>query len=517
MKNAKYSAVLFLLPLLTMGSTLNFRSPTWDSPYYRIQFPIDVNNDGLLIKGLRINEMEWDDFFIFLDGKNVDHSKPLPKGKYEVEVDFAWTGGKEYQTVLTAYPEENPNIAVIQEAKGIAPDQGGIPGGKEGFYRIFKAQESIGLDRKKEVSFLTFAVRKEDQEERPFVLFDGGNPIEYQILDTRESLPHEKAAETHPITLTYKIAFPLDIPALGQKTLLLLEGHPDFSDEIGFIITGENLGKSVKNDALSLELHPVSGQINIIESLKEGVKLYNEDGVIHWNPGVLIPGIAWDHSFDWNPPPNFDEKIGKFMYINSRRGPLQKIKDVNLEVKYILQREKPYFVSETRLVVQKDLGVLAIRNDEMVLYKELFNTLIYKNKQDRVVKMPLKEKLGFRAGLVHVVADDLDWVGLLNQQKSYGFFCLRIKYVNANLGTSGKWLNKSGTYFYAPSKGKYVYWVRPLLYPYTEYTTKNLLAFVPEGSFFYEKNAYILLPLKEGYEKELDTLLLKLRNPVRVY
>jgi hypothetical protein len=240
-------------------------------------------------------------------------------------------------------------------------------------------------------------------------------------------------------------------------------------------------------------------------------------GVIHWNPGVHIPGIAWDHSFNWDPPPSYDETAGKYLYINTRRGPLQKIKDVNLEVRYILGAELPYFVSETMMTFKKDLGVSAIRNDEMVLYKELFDSLIYKNKTGEIIKMPLQEKRDFPDGLVHVAPDDLEWVGLVNSEKKYGFFSLRIDYTNIGLPVSGNWLNKPGTYFYAPSGGKYVYWVRPLVYTWSEFTTRNLLTYVPEGSVFYEKNAYIILPLDGEYPEFLEALLKKLKNPVRVY
>ena len=186
-------------------------------------------------------------------------------------------------------------------------------------------------------------------------------------------------------------------------------------------------------------------------------------------------------------------------------------------MKYTFLKDEPYFITETRMEVHKDLGVKSSRNDEMVLYKELFDTLIYKDKQNKIVRMPLKENLSYPDGFVHAVPDDLDWVGLLSLEKGYGFFCLRIAYLNANLSTTGNWLNKPGTYFYAPSTGKYVYWVRPLLYTWSEYTTRNLLTHVSQGSTFYEKNAYILLKLEEGYEHQLDTLLSKLQNPIWVY
>jgi hypothetical protein len=196
---------------------------------------------------------------------------------------------------------------------------------------------------------------------------------------------------------------------------------------------------------------------------------------------------------------------------------MQSIKDITLEVKYLLEANSPYFISETKMTVHKDLGVIAVRNDEMVLDKKLFDFLAYKNKKNEVIQMPLKERPLRPDGLVHVASEDADWVGLLNAEQKYGFFSLRIKSANSNLNSSGDWLNKPGTYFYAPSDGKYVYWVRPLLYTWSEYPTRNLLTFVPEGSFFYEKNAYILLSLTKDFPNTLDTLLKNLKNPVRIY
>ncbi|MGD2295878.1 MAG: hypothetical protein PVF22_08580 [Candidatus Aminicenantes bacterium] len=510
---------LLCLPVFGLGATLTFQSPGFDTPYYRIIWPLVVNQDGLRIKELRITDRNWEDFFLFLGGQNVDIGKPLSKGTYEVHIDYAWRSGKDYKVLLETFPENNPQKVTIQDAKGTAPGEGGIPQGKEGFYRIFRAEEQIGQTREAEISYLTFTARKTDLEGSEWILLEDSRQLEYQILDVKESTPPENAADTHPATLTHKITFPLDMPAFGKKILVLLLGTPSFSDDIGFAITGEDLGKTVRNKSLSLEFHPISGQINIIENVEDKIRLYNEAGVIHWNPGVFIPGVAWDHSFNWNPPPSFDEKIGKFLYINSRRGPLQKIKGVDLAVKYTIDKKAPYFISETSLVVNRDLGVKAIRNDEMVLYKELFDTLIYKNKQDRIVQMPLEEKPGYPDGFVFAAPENLDWVGLLklNTENKYGFFSLRISSLNTNLGTAGDWLNKPGTYFYAPSSGKYVYWVRPLLYTWSEYPTRFLLTHVPAGSLFYEKNAYILLRLKKGYAKELDTLLLKLRNPVRIH
>lgn len=515
MKKALIRLVLFLVPILLLGDNSQFQSPNFAIPYYRIIFSLDMNQDKCSVQEIQVNGHKWDSFFAFQDGKNIDLTKPMAKGRYTIEVDYAWNNNKKYQ-ISVRYRSEDSQEMEKFEIQLEAPENGGNPVESEGFYRAYRAEELVGIERKEEICTAILTVSKKDFENEEFILTEGTAQIPYQILDVQESVPPERSAATHPTTLTYKIAFPLDMSPYQKKMLLLFKGKGK-TEKSGFAISGEGMDKTVKNNCISLEFHPKNGQINIIENVKHGIKLFNEAGVIHWNPGVHIPGIAWDHSFNWNPPPSFDETTGKYLYINTRRGSLQKIKDVNLEVRYTLGTGLPYFISETMMTFKKDLGVSAIRNDEMVLYKELFDSLVYKDKTGKIIKMPLQEKRDFPDGLVHVAPDDLEWVGLANSEKKYGFFSLRVDYANASLATSGSWLNKPGTNFYAPSSGKYVYWVRPLLYTWSEFTTRNLLTFVPEGSVFYEKNAYIILPLNGDFSEILDTLLKKLKNPVRVY
>jgi hypothetical protein len=516
MKIALICTGLLVLPLIFFGQEVHFQSPSFEVPYYRIHLPLEIQQGNSMIRTLEINSKKWETFFLTKEQRTIDFSKPLERDTYTLAIDFAWQNNKKYNIKLT-YLGGNTQDEKSHEIQAQAPQKGGVPIEAEGFYRVYRAEELVGLERKEEIVTLTLTVAKKDFEKQGFLLLDGSSPIHYQVLDVQESRPPEKSAATHPITLTYKIAFPLSMAPLKKKMLLLLKGEPKTEGKSAFVIKGEGLGQTVKNDFISLEFHPQSGQVNTIQNLKNGIKLFNEAGVIHWNPGCHIPGIAWDHSFNWNPPPVFEQTVGDYLYINSRRGPLQRIKDVDLEMRYILPINAPYFVSETLMSIKNDLGVSAIRNDEMVLHHQLFDTLAYKDRNGQMIKMLLEEKTDFPDGFVHAAPEDCEWVGLLNTEKNYGFFSLRINDTNISFTTSGNWLNKPGTYFYAPSNGKYVYWVRPLLYTWAEYTTRNLLTHVPRGSVFYEKNAYIIILLDEDFGDRLDILLKKLKNPVRVY
>jgi len=501
---------------LCAQAKLNFFSPSFDSPDYQIRFSFEIKNEKILFTEIVINGLRPVHFLVFKRGKLVDLTKPLDEGSYDVSLRYAWKGDQPYKVRLLGKPE-NSEQAKSFEWSGVSPKDGGIPSlCQEGFFRIIRIEEEAGLARTAEIVTLTITAPKTEMEKSAFRVYVGKDLLPYQVVDEKESAPPESVAKTHPVTVTYKLAVPLQAGPYEKKIIAVYQGEAAAAPEQGFVIAGEGLGKSIKNGRFLLQFHPQSGQINTIEYLQEGVKLYNKAGVIHWNPDVFIPGIAWDHSFDWKKSSSFQEKLGAFLYTNSRKGPMPRIQDVFLEVKYTVEKDSAYFISETRLTVEKDLGVIALRNDEMVLFKELFDSLMYRNKRGDLIKLPLKEADETPYGLVHIAPPDLGWVGLLNTKDQYGFFSLRINAADINLDAPGDFPHNSGTYFYAPSDGDYVYWVRPLLYTWGDFATNNYLTFLPKASSFYEKNAYILLKLDAKTPGALDTLLKKLRSPLRV-
>ncbi|OHB79842.1 MAG: hypothetical protein A2W31_18630 [Planctomycetes bacterium RBG_16_64_10] len=512
MKKIILAAALVSVTAASWAANLEFVEPDFDNPYYQIVVPFDVSAANTLIKSVQVNGRAWPQVYIVRDKKHVEDGKPLEPGRYAVHIDYAWKGGQHYAVTLV-HAESTSGV------EGQAPDGRGIAAGEEGHYRVLRLQEPVGLARERDIHCFTFAVPKDVFADGAFLLLSGSTPIEYQVLDAQECVPPEQVAADHPVTVTYKIAFPIDLPAHGKAMLVLVQGQKAAAGSPAFNcqVSGQGAGKTVAGDRVTVEFHPQSGQIHAISYPREGIKLVNPIGVMHWNPDIYIPGITWDHSFDWKAPPNYQELIGPHLYVNSRRGPLETIKQVTLDVKYTLTKEAPYVLSETLLQVNQDLGVVALRNDEMLVDRALFDSLIYKDAQGQIVQMPLQERPEFPDGSVHATADNVPWVGMLNTKQKYGFFSLRIDCLNSNLAGPGDSLNKAGTYFYAPSSGNYAYWVRPLVYTWAEYSTRKLLTHVRAGSLFYEKNAYVALPLEDGYAGQLDRLLLKLKNPVRIY
>lgn len=509
--------LLIGLPALAAAAEIRFVAPSWDSPAYEIRVPLEVGPNPLTVTEVRLDGAPAEAFRIFRAGRPADISKPLEKGGYEIVLDHAWSSNKQYAITVLGHGADPHTLDKLPFA-GRSPAAGGVPpGSAEGFHRVFKVEETAGVARTDEIVELVVTAARAAVPVAEFRVFDGTKELPCEVIGVHSSDPVEKAAQANPPTVTAKLACPVSVGPNGTKLLLLLKGRSPVSLPKVLSLSGEGLGKTLTTPRLVLGFHPKSGQVLTVEAVREGIKLWNKAGVIHWNPDVFVPGVAWDHSFDWNPPAAFEERAGAFLYLNSRRGPMPRVKDVLLEVRYRVDPYTPGFISETLMTFVKDLGTIAVRNDEMVLFKELFDAYMYRALDGRVVTGPLAELPEKPFGLAHVAPPDLAWVGLVNTKEKFGFFGLRLASAASSLGLGGDFALKAGTYFYAPSDGDYVYWVRPLVYTWGGFATSSLVSFVPAGSFFYEKNAYVVLRLDEETPGELDRLARALRDPLRVF
>lgn len=510
-------AVTAGLPAADTAADISFVAPSWEAPRYEIRLPFEVVKPPLTLKEVLIDGVRFEPFRVFRDGKPADIAKPLEKGAYVIVLDHAWSSARRYEFSVVSHGA-NPAKPVKRAYTALSPAAGGIPPGTaEGFHRVVKVEETAGLERTDEIVEIVITTPKAALPAPEFRLFDGAKEIAFEILDFKGSDPVETVAKANPPSVTAKIACPISLGPKGKKLLLVLSGKSQAAAPGGIGLSGEGLGKTLTTPHLVIGFHPKSGQVLTIDAPPAGIKLWNKAGVIHWNPDVFVPGVAWDHSFDWNPPASFEEKAGAFLYLNARMGPMPRIKEVDLEVRYAVDAFHPWFVAETRMVVEKDIGAIAVRNDEMVLWKGLFDSFMYRAADGEVVTGPLAELPETPNGLAHIAPPDLAWVGLVNMREKFGFFSLRLAAAASNLGLNGDFALKAGTYIYAPADGDYVYWVRPLIYTWADYATNNLLSHVPAGSFFYEKNAYVALRLDEGTPRELDRLARLLREPLRVF
>jgi hypothetical protein len=514
---------------------LGFGSPTPEKPFYQIIGSFTLDKGTATIIRLTLNKAPAGPYLVYRSGRPVDAAKSLAPGIYDIVLSYAWRSGKTY-TLELAYNEVTasasgrrgtvqaaPAKSAAKERSAVwssaAPSTGGIPDAyDEGFHAAFTVTEPAGIARERELVPLTLTAPKSSLGDSPLTVLDAGRTLPVQVIERKDNVPALTAASTHPETTTVKLVAAVQAAAHERKVLLVLKGGPETVPAPGPLVGGEGLGRTVRASRIALSLDPQSGQIATIEFLEEKVKLDNEKmGVIHANPDVSVPGLPWDHAFDWNPPEFSAEKNGPLLYANARKGPLPRVKDLFVEVRYELPQEAPYFVIETRATARKDLGVVALRNDQMVFSKRFFDTLIYKDPKEGVVERPLLELPDKPYGLAHIAPAEAEWVGLVDSFNRYGFFGVRVSSVDTSLDAAGPFEHRAATCFYAPAEGGFVYWVRQVLSTWSEYETNTQTVFLPEGSQFYEKNAYLLLPMDDKTEATLDDLGRRLRNPLRVH
>ncbi len=495
------------------GDFLSFESPFKGDPSFRIYCLIDFLENET-IKKLKLNGSPIERYWLLKDDKVLAPTGFIESGIYELALDYAWKNKKKYELEVLIEEISSKKLSKYRIAD-FSPLQGGIVHGEEGFSQTLHVKEPIGLSRTNEVVVLSLTAPTTEIRDKNFVIYMDNTLLPYQFLESKENVPDKTAQVDHPSTLTVSLAVPITLKPLESKILIVLKGKKQSTSSPGFTIEGKGLGKRVSNGNLLFEFDSQSGQLKSILDQKENLILQNPIGTLHWNPDVYIPNIAWDHSFDWKPPPSYQENEGPFFWIQSRKGSMPIIKDIFLEVQYTLQKETRYLVSETRMTPLKQLSLAALRNDEMVVDHKLFDHLIYSS-NGKVTILPLKpQPKGFQ-GLYHVAPFDADWVGFVHSKQNIGFFSLRLEHSNQSFDGSPLALHKPGTYFYAPDLQSYIYWVRALFYTWGEFATSNFLTFVPKGSSFYEKNAYLFLQLKEGYLKEVEGFFKKLKFPARV-
>ncbi|MCK4337227.1 MAG: hypothetical protein KAX11_04730, partial [Candidatus Aminicenantes bacterium] len=217
MKKTCILILVLVIPVMLFGGKIQFQAPDYENPHFRLIIPFETSSDKTILESISINGKDWLNFTAFKDGNNINITRPFDTGLYEIYLDYAWKSGKKY-TIILSYRNKDSKQTSAHTHISISPEKGGIPDtAKEGFYRSLRLEEPVNMERRAEIVYWTFHGRKSLLSKETQALFNGTIPINYQNLVVQETIPPEKAAANHPVTLTYKIAFPVDLKPLEKK------------------------------------------------------------------------------------------------------------------------------------------------------------------------------------------------------------------------------------------------------------------------------------------------------------
>jgi hypothetical protein len=367
--------------------------------------------------------------------------------------------------------------------------------------------------------------------------------IPSQVYDIR---PYDwnRRAQTPEIMVRARVAFFADVPANMTGTYHIAYGNstapePEYPSSLR--VTGEGVGYTIDNPFFTMITDKKSGQIDRMSLKFSGNPSFRfPAGNMHWNPDFMYtPGdfpttwFKWFYAHHFENPPH--ETVSGPIFFSQRRSQLVPGQDIAwMEVYYRFYDGLPYFLMESRITTKKKCHTLAIRNDEIAFGSNDFTHAGWRNYTTDMLPGHIGEigsvdvfneaRMGNHV-LGSALPANIPWISLCHVQKGYAAGSIRLAWDNTNV-LSGLPSPIYNSHTVISEHGGGLYWFRSLVY--SQRDDYNDLGWdaddwraacheIPEGSSYYEKNAYVFYEwTKEGKFKPIDDLWFKLREPLKV-
>lgn len=337
------------------------------------------------------------------------------------------------------------------------------------------------------------------EREIRLILEDGGEgrEIPFQLSRLSRWTKHTDGSRSKP-TLNGMITFFDEAPGNRDAVYYILYGNPSAAApnyRTDLKVSGAGPAWTVENDKQTVKLHS-SGQIAsvVLKSNPANPIVHTERGVVHWNPGVFVPTIFWAHAWDWDPPETCEIEQGPIFVEIRRSGVFPTIPDVHLSVTYRFFSGRSYVESGTVLRIVDDIGVVALRNDQLVFDEGLFSHIAWEDEGSTMVKRLADYPPINKHGDVLRLSATAPFVTLFDPAKGIGAASVRLHMTATGPMGDPPVLFDNATYV---SNGHLQYWFRPLVYFHVDWSRQQLIT-IPKGSVYSERNLYVFY----SHEKE---------------
>ena len=220
-------------------------------------------------------------------------------------------------------------------------------------------------------------------------------------------------------------------------------------------------------------------------------------GVMHWEPGIFIPVRGWLHVFEWDPPPVCEIEQGPLFVEVRRSGPFPRVPEVKASVVYRIFTNRAYVESGTRIDVLEPVGVVSIRNNDMVFDNLTFSHMVFPLDGQPVIRDLEDYPRVSPNGDVLRIDDDIPYFALLNPAEKIGVGTIKDMY--ANVGPDGEPPVLLDNSFYLSNNGRegLMFFFRPLVYFNIGFDRKQLIQ-VPKGTVYAERNLFLFFEANPG-------------------
>ncbi len=378
-----------------------------------------------------------------------------------------------------------------------------------------KVEETAGLNRVIEYVEISLPPLNTSEKDHDVHVYAVSNQEKTpaQIIDpTLENEKYEKRM---------RIVFPISIAAFETKEYIIkTEPGKRVQTATDLNIRGDKLDLTVDNKYFSAFFKGHigykneklgSGHLGSI-SLKEfnNVLLARKDPnlKIHWAPSFSKENLNYRTMAHITSPDSVSLSTkGPYYFSIFRSGRAKGYEKILLKGEYRFFAGLPYITFHSEISFTEGDSLNLLRNDEMTM-DSLFTNVVFPRPNGKTVDLALYDQNTIAYLDENPIADNAPWLFFYNKPKSYAFGSIRLNYDNRNVdGGDSPTDQKHTKITVSTNAGRY--WNRRLIH------SKN--TFVPKGSKYSEKNAYIVFKIdKNDPEKRLKYFYERLKNPVSV-
>lgn len=367
-------------------------------------------------------------------------------------------------------------------------------------------------------------------------------PLEYISIDLPQLVPDQKDFRLYACSHNNHIKIPLQMvgPKLndmgelkmqgvlpisigGHETkefLIRVEPYKDLDLDTDLIVKGRHLDLMVENNHYMASLKGYTGYKNqefgsghlgslVLKEFDDVVLARKNPNLkIHWAPNFSKVNLDYKTMAHLNSPDSISVSTkGPFYFSLFRSGRVKGYEEALLKGRYSFYSGLPYFLFESEILFTENDSINLLRNDEMTM-DSLFTHLAFPQLGGSITHLPLYDESSMAYLDENPIPDDSPWLFFYNEDESFAFGSIRLHYDNKNIqGDDSPTDNKHTKITASTNNGRY--WNRRLI------DGKN--TFVPKGSKYIEKNAYIIFKIDEkDPAKTMKYYYERLKNPVKV-
>lgn len=386
--------------------------------------------------------------------------------------------------------------------------------GDGAFLLKLKVEETEGLERPLEYIAINLPRLKPSQKDYQLYAYSVNDNVKIPVQIVGSKLNNKSNQEMHGV-------LPISIGGYETKEYVIkAELGKDLETDTDLMVKGSHLDLIVENKHYTASLEEYigykqqklgSGHLGSL-TLKEFDDVVlarkNPNLKIHWAPNFSKENLDYKTMAHLNSPDSvFVSTKGPFYFGLFRSGRIAGYEKILQKGKYRFYAGLPYFIFESEILFTEDDSLNLLRNDEMTM-DSLFTHLAFPKAGGTTINLPLYDEGTMTYLDENPIPDDSPWLFFYNKDKSFAFGSIRLHYDNKNInGDDSPTENKHTKITASANNGRY--WNRRLIH------SKN--TFVPKGSKYIEKNAYIIFKVAEKDPvKTIRYFYERLKNPVMV-